>query len=56
MWQYTGASARNVRNWSDFDLLLSDLIRKLRATEIYANETGESVQHVTLRVSFFDRN
>ncbi|OAX38638.1 hypothetical protein K503DRAFT_691203, partial [Rhizopogon vinicolor AM-OR11-026] len=33
-----GASARNVRNWSDFDLPLSELISKLRATQVYANE------------------
>ncbi|KAG2157278.1 hypothetical protein DEU56DRAFT_905932 [Suillus clintonianus] len=33
-----GASARNVRNWADFDLPLSELIRKLRATPIYASE------------------
>jgi hypothetical protein len=42
MREYTGAFARNVRNWSDFELPLSELIRKLRATQIYASENGKS--------------
>ncbi|KAG1827118.1 uncharacterized protein BJ212DRAFT_31326 [Suillus subaureus] len=33
-----GASARNVRTWTDFDLPLSELIHKLRATPVYVNE------------------
>jgi hypothetical protein len=36
-----GASARNVRTWADFDLPLSELIHKLRATPVYANKNGE---------------
>jgi hypothetical protein len=38
---FKGASARNVRTWADFDLPLSELIHKLRATPVYANENGE---------------
>ncbi|KAG1756605.1 uncharacterized protein EDB91DRAFT_1041222 [Suillus paluster] len=33
-----GASVRNVHNWADFDLPLSELIHKLRATPRYASE------------------
>ncbi|KAG1803703.1 uncharacterized protein HD556DRAFT_601948 [Suillus plorans] len=33
-----GAFARNVHTWADFDLPLLELIHKLRATPVYANE------------------